>query len=198
MPEAHTGTTPFNARADALLAAARMISLSHDAAANHGALASTGILTLSPGSVNTIPGRVRFSLDIRASTDRIIDKLERHLKADLDALTTFESTRGLELSVSWKTDSVSPAIRFHDACIKAVCESAAAVLGDGGLSRKMVSGAGHDSVYTSRHCPTSMIFVPSRGGISHNTREYTSPEDCAMGASVLMQSVLRFDHNRTA
>lgn len=57
----------------------------------------------------------------------------------------------------------------------------------------MTSGAGHDSVYTSKRCPTSMIFVPSRNGISHHPEEWTSPEDCALGAEVLCQSVLRYD-----
>ncbi|KAK1756591.1 hypothetical protein QBC47DRAFT_413118 [Echria macrotheca] len=196
--EAHTGTTPFNSRADALLAAARMICTSHTAAADHGALASTGILTLSPGSVNTIPGKVTFSLDIRAPTDHILDKLEEHLKSDFDFIVSTESTHGLGLAVSWQTDSVSPAIHFHDDCISTVRASANAILGDDKLSREMVSGAGHDSVYASRRCPTSMIFVPSRNGISHNPKEYTSPEDCAIGADVLLQSVLRYDRLRFA
>lgn len=196
--EAHTGTTPFNARADAMLAAARMICVSHTAAADHGALASTGILTVSPGSVNTIPGRVKFSLDLRASTDNILDKLEGHLQSDFDSIITAESPGGPGLSATWRTDSVSPAIHFHPDCISIVRESAKNVLGDERLFRDMTSGAGHDSVYASRRCPTSMIFVPSRGGVSHNPREYTSPGDCAVGADVLLQSVLRFDRLRAS
>lgn len=197
--EAHTGTTPFNARADALLASARMICLSHKAASNYdGALASTGILTLSPGSVNTIPGRVKFSLDIRAPTDKTLDNLEKHLRSDFDEVVSDASANGQKLSISWQTDSISPAIHFHDQCIEAVRDSATAVLGDESLAREMISGAGHDSVYASRRCPTSMIFVPSRDGISHNPKEYTSPEDCAIGADVLMQSVLRYDRQRVA
>jgi len=57
----------------------------------------------------------------------------------------------------------------------------------------MKSGAGHDSAWTSRVIPTGMIFVPSRNGISHNPSEYTSPEDCALGAQVLLGAVLRYD-----
>ncbi|KAK0639783.1 putative beta-alanine synthase [Cercophora newfieldiana] len=197
--EAHTGTTPFNARADPLLAASWMICLSNRAAASFdGALASTGILTLEPGSVNTIPGKVKFSLDIRAPTDKTLDMLEKHLRSDFDNVVADATRNGQEMSVTWQTDSVSSAVYFHDSCIKAVRDSATAVLGDENLAREMTSGAGHDSVYASRRCPTSMIFVPSRKGISHNPKEYTSPEDCAIGADVLMQSVLRFDRQRVA
>jgi len=60
----------------------------------------------------------------------------------------------------------------------------------------MTSGAGHDSVYTSRHAPTSMIFVPCRDGVSHNPAEYCSPEDCGNGAQVLFGAMLRYDRLR--
>ena len=191
-PDAHTGTTPFSSRADALLLAARLITRSHDVAAKHSALASTGILTLSPGSVNTIPGHVRFSLDIRAPADSTVDAVEAELRQDFASLASSNPKLGVE----WRTDSVSPAVNFHPDCIAAVSAAAESVTGSPDLVRDMVSGAGHDSVYTSRRCPTSMVFVPCRNGVSHNPEEYTSPEDCAIGAEVLMQSVLRYDRLR--
>lgn len=197
--EAHTGTTPFNARSDALLAASQMICLSQKTAEKYeGGLASTGILTLEPGSVNTIPGRVKFSLDVRAPTDHTLSRLVKHLRADFDGVVAQAKRHGQEISVSWQTDSNSPAVRFDERCIKAVRKATVGVLGDPHLklAREMISGAGHDSVYASRRCPTSMIFVPSHKGISHNPKEYTSPEDCAIGADVLMHSVLLFDHQR--
>lgn len=106
---------------------------------------------------------------------------------------------------------MSPATRFHPDCIAAVHEAACAVLGDAArgdaalaaaspaptdLLCEMTSGAGHDSVYAARRCPTSMIFVPCRDGVSHNPAEYCSPEDCAIGAEVLCQAVLRYDRLR--
>ncbi|KAI1177115.1 hypothetical protein F4777DRAFT_227489 [Nemania sp. FL0916] len=202
--DAHTGTTPLAQRADALLLAARMITHSHRLATKHKALASTGILTLEPGSTNTIPGSVKFALDVRAPEDGTVDAMEDDLKRDFARLAAGENVDGLldggtpgkPLEVNWRTDSVSPATKFHPDCIAAVRASAEAVTGDKGLVRDMASGAGHDSVYASRHCPTSMIFVPSKNGVSHNPEEYTSPEDCALGAEVLMQSVLRFDRAR--
>ncbi|KAI0441375.1 hypothetical protein F4803DRAFT_419274 [Xylaria telfairii] len=205
--EAHTGTTPLANRADAMLLAARLITHSHKLATKHSALASTGILTLTPGSTNTIPGHVSFTLDVRAPADSTVDAMEADLKRDFAAFSAAgESITELldgvspskPLEVSWRTDSVSPATKFHPDCIAAVRASAEAVTGDKDLVRDMTSGAGHDSVYASRHCPTSMIFVPSRNGVSHNPEEYTSPEDCALGAEVLMQSVLRFDRMRAS
>ncbi|KAI0466515.1 hypothetical protein F4859DRAFT_297452 [Xylaria cf. heliscus] len=199
--EAHTGTTPLGNRADAMLLAARLITHSHTLATKHSALASTGILTLTPGSTNTIPGHVSFTLDVRAPTDSTVDTMEDALKHDFTLIANGEILPGASasskpLKVSWRTDSISPATRFHPDCISAVRASAEAVTGDRKLVRDMTSGAGHDSVYASRHCPTSMIFVPSKDGVSHNPEEYTSPEDCAIGANVLMQSVLRFDRMR--
>ncbi|KAI0112568.1 hypothetical protein GGR51DRAFT_46087 [Nemania sp. FL0031] len=204
--DAHTGTTPLGNRADAMLLAARLITHSHRLATKHSALASTGILTLTPGSTNTIPGLVSFTLDVRAPADSTVDAVEADLKRDFAALAAGENIGGLldgatpskPLEVSWRTDSISPATLFHPDCIAAVRASAEAVTGDRKLVRDMSSGAGHDSVYTSRHCPTSMIFVPSKNGVSHNPEEYTSPEDCAIGAEVLLQSVLRFDRMRAS
>ncbi|KAI1374420.1 amidase [Hypoxylon crocopeplum] len=204
--DAHTGTTPLASRADAMLLAARLIMHSHRLATAHSAVASTGILTLSPGSTNTIPGHVRFSLDVRAPTDETVEAMEAAMKRDFAALAAGDdvdgllahSTPGKPLNVEWRTDFVSPATVFHPDCIAAVRASAEVVTGSSSLVRDMTSGAGHDSVYASRRCPTSMIFVPSKNGVSHNPEEYTSPEDCAIGAEVLMQSVLRYDRLRAS
>lgn len=180
-----------------------MIAHSNRVAAKYSALASTGILTLSPGSVNTVPGNVRFSLDVRAAADDIVEAVEAELKLDFATLARGGAVEGesfypsgqqcLPLSVNWTTDFVSPAVLFHQDCISSVRAAAKSVLGDDSLYRDMTSGAGHDSVYASKRCPTSMIFVPSKNGVSHHPEEWTSSEDCALGAEVLCQSVLRYD-----
>ncbi|KAF4313151.1 hypothetical protein GTA08_BOTSDO00170 [Botryosphaeria dothidea] len=187
--DAHTGTTPLSRRANALLLASKLILHSHRRATAHSALASTGVLTLAPGSTNTIPGHVRFSLDIRSPEDSVITTLEEELKRDLAALAAGEDIGGLHaggtagrseaLEVAWQTDSQTTVTRFHEDCIKTVREAAVEVLGGvEDLIRDVKSGAGHDSVYASKHCPTSMIFVPCREGVSHNPTEYASAEDC--------------------
>lgn len=205
--DTHTGTTPFERRADAMLAASKMILYSHRSATRRGARASTGILVLEPGSTNTVPGYVRFSLDIRAPEDETVNAVEEDCRKafaaiakgkDIDGLN-HDCTSGLPCTVSITTDSVSPAVKFHDDCIASVRSAAEGVFGKDKMdqmTKDMISGAGHDSVYTSYVCPTSMIFIPCRDGISHNPREYSTPEDCALGAQVLMQAVLRYDKLR--
>ncbi|KAI0150168.1 N-carbamoyl-L-amino acid hydrolase [Xylariaceae sp. FL1272] len=202
--EAHTGTTPLSNRADAMLLTAYLIAQSHRLATEYKAVATTGIVNLSPGSVNTIPGYVRFTLDVRAPSDETLDALEEGMKRDFELLAAGHDVGGLRtggtvgkaLSVQWQTDTSTRATVFHEDCVRLVRESAACVTGSNTAFRDIVSGAGHDSVYASLRCPTAMIFVPSKDGISHNPVEYTSPEECAIGADVLLQSVLRYDHLR--
>jgi N-carbamoyl-L-amino-acid hydrolase len=83
-----------------------------------------------------------------------------------------------------------PPVAFDPDCIAAVRGAARA---EGYKVRDMVSGAGHDAAYIARVAPTSMIFVPCRGGISHNEAEFTSMEQCAAGAHVLLGAVLALD-----
>lgn len=189
-----------------MLATAKMILHSHRLATHHSCLASTGILKLSPGSTNTIPGTVRFSLDIRAGEDNHLKRLEDQLKIDFDKIARNEAvddlneggTLGKGCAVEWTLDAPSEAINFDNDCIQCVEESANDLFGGQHerLTQAMISGAGHDSVFTSKRVPTSMIFVPCRDGVSHNPTEYCSPEDCANGANVLMGAVLRYDQLR--
>jgi N-carbamoyl-L-amino-acid hydrolase len=98
------------------------------------------------------------------------------------------SRLGLEFEIKKILDQ--PPVRFDADCIGCVREGARAA---GFAAREIVSGAGHDAGYVSRVAPSAMVFVPCRGGISHNEAEYASPEHCAAGAQVLLQSVLGYD-----
>ncbi|MCJ1299522.1 hypothetical protein MMC08_002314 [Hypocenomyce scalaris] len=156
--DCHTGTTEFSHRSDAMLTAAKMILHSHRLASKYSSLASTGILTLAPGSTNTVPGTVRFSLDVRTGDDSRLMELEKCLKADFDRIASGEDvgglnqggTRGRACSVEWKLDFPSAAINFHPDCISCVEESAKSFFADevSKLTQPMISGAGHDSVRT--------------------------------------------------
>lgn len=205
--DCHTGTTSFAHRADALLAASKMIVYSHRAAAKESALASTGILRLWPGSTNTVPGRVRFSLDIRSPQDDAVERVEKDCKEAFARIAAGEDVDGINkdwtpsdkhCSVKWTLDSHSPATIFHEDCIDCVGKAVKDLFGNDAdkLSKPMTSGAGHDSVYTSKRAPTSMIFIPCRDGVSHNPSEYSTPEDCAVGAQVLTGAVLHYDRLR--
>lgn len=201
-------------RTDALLLTSKLLLHSHRVATQHAAsqaLVSTGIIRALPGSTNTIPGRVQFTVDVRSPSGEAVEVIEAQLKRDFAAIAAgrepLEGAAGGSLHagctlgrpdgfrVSWRTDSATAATVFDPSCIACV-RAAAADNGLAHLARDISSGAGHDSVYASRHCPTTMVFVPCRGGVSHNPEEYSSPEDCAIGTQVIMDSVLRYDQLR--
>jgi len=190
--DCHTGTTPFEARQDAMLCAAKLIVQSNISAIRFNSLASTGILTVSPGSVNTVPGEVWFTLDVRSATNEQLaetlddfDIAARHVLAECNGC---KFTREVSFP--------SGAIKFHEECIECVRNSAEQLFP--GSHRPLISGAGHDSVFASKRAPTTMIFVPCRKGVSHHPEEYCSPEDCANGSQVLMDAIQRYDRLRAS
>ena len=223
----HTGTTPLAHRADALHTTALLLTAARKLAVEHEALASTGCISAGPGSVNTVPDRVTFSLDLRAATDERLATVAAELQARFADIAEEENCK-----LQWATDAQSQAVDFDPKAIKCVENAASEVTHGEGPNRgfvRMRSGAGesiahsmkasleseqigfgnllrvsltprrgHDSVYTSRHVPTAMIFVPCRGGVSHHPTEHCTPEDCANGAQVLMGAVLNFDETRTS
>lgn len=180
--DTHAGTTPMDARMDSLLCSAKLIVQSNKIAKQFSGLATTGIIRGIPGSINTMAHTVTFTLDIRHTSDEVLAAMEEQCRADFAKIAEFESEKGCKLE--WKQLVDSPAVKFHPDCVTVVKESAVEVCRkldqtseDGRLWRVMTSGAGHDSCYTNRRCPTSMIFTPTKDGVSHNPREYCSPED---------------------
>ncbi|OTA90258.1 hypothetical protein M434DRAFT_33779 [Hypoxylon sp. CO27-5] len=193
--DAHTGTTPLQSRHDPVLSAAKMIVSSNAIAKDLGALVSTGIIKMPPtSSTNTVASQVTFTLDIRHPDDDVVAKAERLC---IESFEKIAKEDGKGVQVRWTVDTDSPAVKFSADCINVVEKAAEGLVGpDGWLP--MVSGAGHDSVYTSKKCPTAMIFVPCKDGVSHHPEEYCSPEDCAIGAQVLLEAVVRYDQLRGA
>ncbi|KAJ3481116.1 hypothetical protein NLG97_g7907 [Lecanicillium saksenae] len=188
--DSHTGTTPLYMRSDPLLAAARMIARAHEIAKARGALASTGIFkTPATSSTNTIAAEVSFSLDVRHPEDSVVAAVVEEIK---DALAAIAKDDGKGVSYTTTLDTDSPAVKFDKDCIRAVENAATKAVGKDGWSY-LTSGAGHDSVYTSKICPTTMIFVPCKDGVSHHPEEYTSPEDCAIGTQTLLDAVVEYD-----
>jgi hydantoinase/carbamoylase family amidase len=204
--ESHAGTTDFDHRADALYSASLFIATVREVAKSVGGLSTVGMLSLSPGSVNTVPGEVKLSLDIRHPSDSGLAQMLHMINASchqISQLTTGDGKKShlTEINFEMKEDFSSAAVKFHPDAVQCVEQAAAGVLnGSADLVerkvRRMTSGAGHDSVCTNMHCPTAMVFVPCKDGISHNPREWCEQEDCAVGANVLMHSVLRMDRLR--
>jgi N-carbamoyl-L-amino-acid hydrolase len=184
--DSHAGTTPMHRRHDALLGAARMVEAVNATALKHkGSVGTVGILEVKPASPNVIPGETFLTIDLRDPDDAVLDRMESDVAEVANAIG-----RELGLKVAVKNIVKQPPVHFDPQCIAAVRRAAASA----GLStRDMMSGAGHDAAYVARVAPASMIFVPCKDGISHNEAEYSSKEQCANGAQVLLQAVLDYD-----
>ncbi|KAF1980917.1 amidase [Aulographum hederae CBS 113979] len=188
--EGHSGTTPMPARSDALVTASRLIAAVRDAAKATGlGVATVGVIKSDTSSQATIPAGVDFIIDVRCSTDEMVDELSASILESFDKIIT-EEDNGTKYVVQ-RTWGLPESI-FHPDCIDAVRRAATEEVGEDQIM-DMKSRAGHDSAWTSRVVPTSMIFVPSKDGVSHNPNEYTSPEHCALGAQALLDAVLHYD-----
>jgi beta-ureidopropionase / N-carbamoyl-L-amino-acid hydrolase len=184
--ESHTGATPMGLRKNALLGASRMIEAIHQVGMAHlPGVASVGLLENRPNSRNVVPGEVFFTVDLRHPDEAVLDRMEKQYQ---DALPKIAAELNLELEEKriWN----SPAVKFTPELISCVQQGADQA---GFASRTMASGAGHDAAYIARVAPTTMIFVPCLGGISHNEAESTTLEECGAGTQVLLNAVLTHD-----
>ena len=184
--ESHTGATPMGLRKNALLAAARMIDAINDVGTSHlPGVASVGLIENRPNSRNVVPGEVFFTVDLRHPDEKILDRMESSFRAMLSKIAG-----SLKVTYDEKCIWKSPAVKFAPELIECVRTGAKQA---GFTSREMASGAGHDAAYIARVAPTTMIFVPCLGGISHNEAESTTLEECGAGAQVLLNAVLAHD-----
>lgn len=187
----HAGATEFKYRADALLFASGIVVKAREMAEKAGVLATVGILRAEPGSVNTTPDSVYMTLDIRHRDNEMVATFAADFQGWLKQAAGREGGITFEMSKTFE----SRATKFDEVAIACVRDSAGAVTGKHDVP-SMTSGAGHDSVNTSKHCPTAMVFVPCRKGVSHHPEEWCEKEHCAVGTDVIVQSVLRFDQWR--
>lgn len=182
---AHAGPTPMRYRRDAMMAAARLMDQIHQHVQSDptgNARVTVGTLNIPSASRNVIPGEVSMTVDLRHVKEAELETLEATFMSMLEKVSEEYGVSVTQERI-WKSEVVD----FDEACIEVVRQ---AVANQDAPSREMMSGAGHDAVYVSRVAPTAMIFVPCLDGISHNEAEYASPEDCALGCQVLLESVL--------
>jgi allantoate deiminase len=175
----HAGTVPMPMRKDALAAAAEMLlAIEAWARARSNLVATVGKLEVPGSAANTIPGRVRFTIDIRSPSDQ-----ER-----INAVGDIEQSVG---AIARRRGVTARLLLGHEAPA-AVCDArlseqmAQAVESFGVTPRRLPSGAGHDAMAFDRIIPFAMLFVRCRGGVSHNPAEYASPEDIDLAARVLL------------
>ncbi|WP_440102170.1 Zn-dependent hydrolase [Streptosporangium sp. H16] len=183
----HAGTTPMEHRADALDGAARLVlAVRAIAAAERLVLrATTGTCAVEPGMWNVIPGRVRLGVEFRDTSAGALDAALARL-AEVAAEVAGATGTRVTVVPGARTAPVD-----CDAGLREIVARSAA--GQGLPYHRLPSGAGHDAQIVARIAPVGMIFVPSRGGVSHAPAEYTAPEHLAWGADVLLTAVLMRD-----
>lgn len=180
----HAGTTPMRLRHDAGYIAGATIAFVRDLALRLGGdqVATVGSIEFTPNLVNVIPEQARFTVDLRNTDEERLQAAESELATFLDNLAKSEGVK-----ISRRSLARFEPVAFDPSMVERVERIAR----DLGYSvRRMPSGAGHDAQILARVCPTSMIFVPSVGGISHNVTEFTHPEHIEAGANVLLRTLL--------
>ncbi|WP_428912104.1 Zn-dependent hydrolase [Niallia sp. Krafla_26] len=179
----HAGPTPMSMRKDALLTAAKMITDSNRLILeqDNESTITVGCISISPNSINCVPGEVTFSIDIRHPDNQIRKQLMSEIRQRLSTIAIIEQVQ-IEMKEIWETNSTD----FSDELIIHLTEEAKRL---GYQYKKMVSGAGHDAKYISDMTDTAMIFVPSVDGKSHCQEEYTKTEYIEKGANLLLNVV---------
>jgi N-carbamoyl-L-amino-acid hydrolase len=183
----HAGTTPMDQRRDALYAAAQYVQAVHEIGKNTPGkqVATVGKIKSFPGAPNVIPGMVNASLEIRDLDGKKINSIYKNIKSSSENIakntgTEFKFKQTINIipeptnrRVSWAINQAAQDLQLS--------------------SKFMPSGAGHDAQEMAVICPIGMIFIPSKEGISHSPKEYSSPKDIANGANVLLHTVLKLD-----
>ncbi len=182
---AHSGATLMTWRKDGLTAAAELILALERIAEleeEFGTVATATIFTLHPVSINVVPGRVEMGVDIRGiepvSKRRAVERFRQ-------TVSRVSALRSVPIDVQVLSDE-APVI-LDTASVEFVrtgCERT------GEPYMIMQSRAGHDAMNMARRWPSAMLFVPSRGGVSHHPEEYTAPEQIELGARALMEAML--------
>ena len=180
----HAGPSPMHLRRDALTAAAEVILGIEQIAKRRDetAVATVGRIAAQPNVINTIPGQVTFSADFRHSDPAV---LEQQVQSLHQLVAEVSARRSVEATIErfWTSEATPFDTRVQDAI-----RLAAAALGIS--TGELWSGAGHDAKYLADVCPTGMIFVRSKGGLSHCEAEFSAPTDIEAGANLLLNAAV--------
>ena len=182
----HAGAVLMPERHDALLAGAEIALAVEQAALTSGSpdtVATTGVFRIEPGAVNSVPCRAWLEIDLRdtqlATRDGALARIE-------SVIPEVCRLRGIEFHFE-RLNADAPAI-----CNSQLVETVAGVCREFGLPvKRMISRAYHDSLFMAQVCPTTMIFIPCRGGVSHRPDEYSSPEQIEAGVTVLAHTLAK-------
>jgi allantoate deiminase len=182
----HAGTVPMGKRQDALAAASEMVlTVERIGGSEPNLVATVGRIAALPGAQNVIPGRVAFTIDMRSPSDAVRDRAHGAL---VPALQEIANRRSVEVDVD--TYQRNAATALDPLVIDAASEAIAAC---GQEPLQLPSGAGHDAMIMARHCPSGMIFLRCKDGVSHNPAESITVEDADLGVRALLDAVRRLD-----
>lgn len=183
----HCGTTPMNARRDALCAASQLVLAIEAAAAKEDgkAVATVGRMSVFPNSMNITPAQVEMDVEIRSYFSESIERIKEDI---VETCRTIDKERSVKIqrSVLYQT----PPTPFSPTVREAIGAAAKSL----GLSTlEEISMAGHDAAHMATITDAGMIFIPCRGGISHCPQEYTDTSDLVKGAQTLLLTLLMLD-----
>lgn len=183
--EAHTGTTPIEARRDALLGAAKIVVAVNELARRYepNGRASVAHMRIAPNVRGVIAGSVVITSDCRHISEEALERMTEELN-EIFRREAASNRLAMETRLYWS----GPPRTFDRISVSVLID---AVQELGYSYRIMRSGAGHDANPISGVLPTAMIFAPSKGGLSHNEAEYTSPEDLGAGCNVMLRAALK-------
>ena len=185
----HAGTTPMSNRNDALLAASKIIVGIEQIAktTSESAVATVGKLKLHPNAANVIPGEAVFTIDMRDLDEDVIGKMSLRIE---NLCSEIQEVTGCVIQIEPQFEVIPT-----KSCPKLVSSSFHESEKLGFKTGILPSKASHDSQEIGRLCPMVMIFVPSRNGLSHSYKEYTSLDQCANGIEVLLNTIFSIDKN---
>ena len=185
----HSGTTPMEMRKDALVAAAQLIEYVETICRKYSSMAkgrvvgTVGAMKIEPGVINAVPGRAELSIDIRSTSAKSKERVARRVKHRAAAIARSRRV-GVEI-LDIRSEDPVPLDKRLLRLTQELCD------------RKQIdyeimpSGAGHDAMQMAKIAPAGMIFIPSLRGISHNPLEWSDPDDIALGAQLLMETMIR-------
>ncbi|WP_113923183.1 M20 family metallo-hydrolase [Cognataquiflexum aquatile] len=184
----HAGSTPMNDRQDALIAASKLVLAVNEVVNSYegSQVGSVGKISVPSGAPNIIPGKVEMSLQMRDLSSEKIMKMFADIEKRAAQIAKETKT---EIKFEYLSPGATPTIASKEIQDKML--QAAQSLGISYI--KMQSGAGHDVQEMGKLGPIGLVFIPSKDGISHNPKEYSSPEEMAYGANVMLQTVLLLD-----
>ena len=182
----HAGTVPMNARRDALSAASEMIlALERVGRGEPDLVVTVGRIKALPGAPNVIPGRVEFTIDMRGPADAVRKRAHAALLRQLKDIA-----KARRVSVDIDTYQENAAVALDERVIEAATEAIAAC---GHELARLSSGAGHDAGIMQKHCPSGMIFLRCKDGISHNPAELITVDDADLGVVAILETLRRLD-----